>query len=346
MKFKVPAVLSPYLAKSVVLAGRFVPINIVTGVGLLMATAMGDVPNLRQLCKKVRSNTLPLSLQHAILSESISNIVLLNTWQSKKGLNRPQQQAALDTFDCVSSVVWDITPKDTLNILVQLLDDDHFIPESVDIGQIAVKLCTRQDWTAEHKCIVFSGLCQQTAIAATSKYGPSQEHFPAWALSEIYNKWKFDLNADALVPSLVSDNPFLPKVAKPLSFTLLENCVVGAPEHVLIDMVENCVSQNTLTKCSGIFERPNLNEDVLYVFIKKGMNVNAALKKKYGYRNPHATVVDLENELGDYSSDALQTLKNVQLRVAAENQKSVLVEALEETTQSDNGVTVSHRRKM
>lgn len=346
MKFKVPAVLSPYLVKSVILAGWFVPINIVTGVALLMATAMGDVPNVRRLCKKVRSDTLPLSLQHAILTESIGNIVLLNTWQSKKGVNRPQQQDALETFDCVSSVVWDITPKDSKNILDQLVNEDYRIPESVDVGRIAVKLCTRQDWTAEHKCIAFSVLCHQVASATKAKYGPSQECFPAWALSEIYNKWKFDLNADALVPFLASDNPFVSKAAKPPSFTLLENCVVGAPEDVLIDMVENCVSQNTLTKCWGVFERSNLNEDVLYAFIKKGMNVNTALKKKYGYRNPHATVLDLESELADYSSDALQILKNVQLRVASENQKSVLMVAVQETTQADKGVTVSHRRKM
>lgn len=346
MKFKVPTFLTPYIAKTVVFSGRFLPINIVTGVGLLMATAMGDVSNVRRLCKKVRSNTLPLSLQHAILSESIGNIILLNTWQSKKGVNRPQEREALETFDCVSSVLWDITPKDTRNILDQLVDDDHLIPESVDIGQIAVKLCTRQDWSAEHKCIVFSVLCQQTASSITSKYGPSEECFPAWALSEIYDKWKFDLKADALVPSLSSENPFNSKSGKRRPFTLLENCVVGAPEHVLIDMVQNCVSQNTLSECSGVFERPDINENILYTFIKKGMNVETALRKKFWHIKSHATIVDLENELGDYSSVALQALKNVQPRVVAENQKAVLIEAVEETAQVDNVVGLPHRRKM
>ena len=350
MKFKAPAFLTPYIAKTVVLAGRFLPINIVTGVGLLMATAMGDVANVRRLCKKVRSDKLPLALQHHILNESVGNILLLNKWQPTKGVNRPQEREALDTFDCVSSVVWDITPKDTLNMLNQLVDEDHFIPENVDVGQIAVKLCTRQHWSAEHKCIVFSGLCHQVVNSITAKYGPSQERLPNWALSDIYQNWKFDLKADTLVPSLVSDYLFTSEKRKSFTlrepFTLLENCVVGAPEHVVIDMVNNSVSKNVLNNCSGLFERPNLNEDILYAFIKNGMDVNEVLKKAFGHRNPHATIVDLENELGDYSSNALQTLKNVQLRVAAENQKAVLVQAVEETEHVDNVVGVVHRRKM
>lgn len=346
MKFKAPAFLTPYIAKTVVLAGRFLPINIVTGVGLLMATAMGDVANVRRLCKKVRSDKLPLALQHHILNESVGNILLLNKWQPTKGVNRPQEREALDTFDCVSSVVWDITPKDTRNILEQLVDEDHLIPESVDIGQIAVKLCTRQIWSAEHKCIVFSVLCQQTARALTSKYGPSQECFPAWSLAEIYDKWKFDLKADVLVPSFPSQNPFTSISSKRQPFTLLENCVGGAPEHVVIDMVHNCISQNTLTQCSAVFKRPDLNESILYAFIKKGMNVEQALGKMFWHIKPHATIVDLENELGDYSSTALQTLKNVQLQVAAENQKAVLVQAVEETERMENMVGVVHRRKM
>lgn len=346
MKFKAPAFLAPYIAKTAVLAGRFLPINNVTGVGLLMATVMGDVANVRRLCKKVRAEKLPLSLQHAILRESIGNILLLNDWQPRNGVNRPQEREALDTFDCVSSVVWDITPQDSNSLLDELVNEDYYIPESVDVGGVAVKLCTRQNWPAEHKCVVFSGLCHQVANSMMAKYGPSQERLPDWALSDIYQNWKLDLKADALVPSLVSDNPFIPKSEKRKSFTLLERCVLGAPDRVLIDMVEQCVSPNTLTKSCGLFERPHLNEDILYAFIKKGMDVNAALEQKYGYRNPNATVVDLENELGDYSLEALHALKNAQLRVASENQKAVLIEAVEDMVQVDSVVSVAHRRKM
>lgn len=345
MKFKVPTFATPYIAKTVVLAGRFLPINIVTGVGLLMATAMGDVANVRRLCKKVRPSDLPLSLQHAILNESIANILLLDKWEHKKGVNRPQQQEALETFDGVSSVVWDITPEDTRQFLNQLVHGEHFIPQSVDVGSVAVKLCTRQNWPAEHKRVAFSALCHQVETSLMGKYGESDEHIPVWAIGEIYDAWKFDLSAEALVP-VFSRNPFVKNSIKNLPHTLLENCVVGAPDRVLIDMVNNSVSQQVLNSCSKIFDRPNLSEDLLYVFLKKGMDVRTVLEKKYGYRKPNATMADLENELADSSSQAFDTLKNVQLQVASENQKAVLVEAVEEIAHVETTPSVAYRRKM
>lgn len=341
MKFTVPEFLSLPLAKTVILAGRFLPINIVKGMGLLMATAMGDARNVQRLCKSVRSDRLPLSLQYAILSESVENIVLLDQWKDKKGVNRPQQLQALETFDNVSSVHWDITTPDITNFLKKIMRDDHPIPEGIDVNTLVVKLCTRQQWTAENKRTAFSQLCSQIV----DKYG-TVSRLQEWALTDIYTAWRMDLNADGLVPHFRMNLLGRQQQQTHETSTLLQRCVRGAPNNVLFSMLNDCVSPQILNKCGHIFERANLSEDVLHAFIQKGMDVQEVLKNRYGHRKFNVSLDELENELADDSSHAIAILKLVQQRIAAENQKSVLMDIVGDVREDSVQATPVQRRKM
>ena len=350
MKFQVPQFLSPYLAKGVVLAARIIPINTVKGMGLLMATAMGDAVNVKRLSQKVRSDTLPLSLQYAILNESLNNILLLSQWAPKKGVNRPQETQAVQTFEIISSVPWDVTPTDIRDFFNQLVNSEFDIPRSVDVGTLAVKLCAGQKWSADHKRTTFSQLCRQFENSLKAKYGPSNDHLPIWAITEIYKDWRMDLNADSLVPILPNPNTIIAQRSKnksqPSTLTLLEHCVVGAPEPVLFSMLNDCISSKDLNACSKIFDRPNLSDDLLHAFITKGMDVSTVLNKRYGYRKPNATLVELYDELSDDSSHAIETLKNVEERIAAEKQKAILVEVVGDVVETSNHPALGNRRKM
>lgn len=350
MKFQVPQFLSPYLAKGVVVAGRILPINIVKGVALLMATATGDAVNVKRLAQKVRSETLPLSLQYAILNESLNNILLLSQWAPKNGVNRPKETQAVQTFEIISSVPWDVTPADIRDFFNQLVNSEFDIPRSVDVGSLAVKLCTQQKWSADHKRSTFSQLCRQFENSLKAKYGPSDDHLPMWAITEIYKAWRMELSGDSLVPILSNPNTIIAQRSKnklqPSTLTLLEHCVVGAPETVLLSMLTDCISPKDLNACSKIFDRPNLSDDLLHAFITKGMDVSTVLNKRYGYRKPNATLVELYDELADDSSHAIETLKNVEERIASETQKAVLVAVVEDHVEFKNQPTLGARRKM
>lgn len=346
MKFTVPDFLSLPLAKSVVFAGRILPINTVKGTALLMATAMGDVANVRRLTKKIRPEALPLSLQHAILSESVNNIVLLGSWKPKKTVNRPKQSEALETFNSVTAVQWSITGSDIRNFLDQLLSNDLKKLQTVDVAALIVQLCTRQQWSADTKRSAFSQLCAQLRHQEDNTRFEPTNTFPNWALDDIYAAWRMELSADCLVPVLPARHLSFQNRHKSEPQTVLQHCVRGATDKVLLSMLNDCISPQLLNKCSSLFDRPNLTEDVLYAFIKKGMDVQEVLKNKYYNRKSHPSLEQLEHELADDSSHAIETLKSVQRRIAAENQKSVLIEAIEEVAEEDTNRVPTFRRKM
>lgn len=289
---------------------------------------MGDVAAVQHLVRTARLNKLSVSLQKSIVRESVNNILLLDTlenakkiaWETTKGIKRPQQKAAVEIFECVSKVQWNLASLDIALTIQELWNDKIFIPDTVDVNRLTLNFFTQQNWETIDKYDIFCKMCRDLS----NKYIRSQR-LQSWALSEIYQAWRMDLKADNITLnrySLDRDGP--------IKMPLLQRCVQYVPKNFMMDMVHNGVSPNTLNKCVDIFERDDLDEDMLYTFIQKGMDIFTVLNNRYSHRNDHQSSLDyLKKELAYDSARAIEVLNRVEERIFAEHQKSVLLEEVE-----------------
>jgi len=343
MKFKMPKFLAPTAFRLMVAAGQIVPIPVVKGFSLLLATVGGDLKNVQRLTTKIKPRTLPLSLQKAIVVESVNNILMAGRHDNGP-IPRPKSQQAGAIFDLITQCSWEIARVDFQKILTNLLNPDNDIPQELDVAKMAVQLCQRQtSLSAEDKKNIFAKLCRESGAWVQSGYNSRTRwaYLPDWALEDIYWKWKMDLNADGLVAGTTSKVAVY--LSKNTSQCLLQHCVSGAPNKVLKEMLNDMVTAGMLNGCTQLFNRNPLSADLLWAFVEKGMDLNKVLHRRYrGEVQPML----LDEALGAESEENLQAVKDVRLRLAAEQQRSVLVEAVAETRSVSVAPTPASRRKM
>lgn len=97
-------------------------------------------------------------------------------------------------------------------------------------------------------------------------------------VSTLYNMWREDLKGSAEVPEVRVSSWFrLSSDHRGTRPTLLEFCLVRAPEHIVHVLLNDC-ERVTTEECAGLMKRDKVSENLLEALVEKGLDVAQLLE--------------------------------------------------------------------